>query len=295
MLAKIIKTIGLLSQFNKKEKKHPFIECTSFPDDIKYLGWKQFNNWHFYDEYIFDKSFKSDRKLPKSSTNILTQLNELKQTLINPKSSLIDDTLGKSFSLRFFLHLVADIHQPLHATQHVDEKSQKGDAGGNAFPVKFPSAPNLHTAWDGCLKIFKAIKAPLDDKAFDYLDAAAKDLMTRYDRTKLKDKLAIKERKKWIMESKQLSKDFAYAIKRGETITGDYVKKATPVIEEQLAVGGFRLADILIESLGDGSILDSHVAVADVSDDEDDDRDSSKDNEDENQKLKAVVPQILPN
>lgn len=63
---------------------------------------------------------------------------------------------GLSSAMRFLLHLVGDIHQPLHSTARVNEDYPRGDKGGNAFPL--PShygAKNLHAVWDKVLYEFK--------------------------------------------------------------------------------------------------------------------------------------------
>lgn len=31
-----------------KERKHPFVECASFVDDIKAINQKEYNWWHYY-------------------------------------------------------------------------------------------------------------------------------------------------------------------------------------------------------------------------------------------------------
>jgi hypothetical protein len=62
------------------------------------------------------------------------------------------DVATKGNALRFLLHLVGDLHQPLHATTN-------GDRGGNCVPVTYygrapqenPNgdfSPNLHAVWD---------------------------------------------------------------------------------------------------------------------------------------------------
>ncbi len=59
----------------------------------------------------------------------------------------------RAAALRFLIHLVADVHQPLHAATN-------GDRGGNCLPVRYyrqapkegergSFTPNLHTVWDG--------------------------------------------------------------------------------------------------------------------------------------------------
>src|SRR5438876_5203976 len=64
------------------------------------------------------------------------------------------DTAVKANALRFIIHFVGDLHQPLHATTN-------GDRGGNCVPVTYydrvpqenPNgngdySPNLHGVWD---------------------------------------------------------------------------------------------------------------------------------------------------
>jgi hypothetical protein len=63
------------------------------------------------------------------------------------------DPTRRANALRFVLHLVGDIHQPLHAITN-------GDRGGNCLPVTYFGevpreddrhgfSPNLHRVWDG--------------------------------------------------------------------------------------------------------------------------------------------------
>lgn len=53
-------------------------------------------------------------------------------------------------SLRFLVHFLGDVHQPLHLTNR--------DRGGNSDPVKFEGRRmNLHGLWDGQL-IAKALR-----------------------------------------------------------------------------------------------------------------------------------------
>ena len=76
LMPKIKKLLHDLGRFTK-EKDHAFVECSCFPDDIKYLDWKSFNKWHFYDDYIFGKdASKEERdKLFRSKQNIVWAIN----------------------------------------------------------------------------------------------------------------------------------------------------------------------------------------------------------------------------
>jgi hypothetical protein len=54
----------------------------------------------------------------------------------------------KSYDLVWLLHLVGDIHQPLHATTRVTQSHPKGDAGGNFVKLFGDASSNLHSYWD---------------------------------------------------------------------------------------------------------------------------------------------------
>src|SRR5258705_11546993 len=61
----------------------------------------------------------------------------------------------KSYDLTWLLHLVGDIHQPLHAATRVTAASLEGDAGGNDVRIcedsSCRSTGTLHGVWDGVL------------------------------------------------------------------------------------------------------------------------------------------------
>ena len=68
----------------------------------------------------------------------LTALAHFSAILRDDNASLPD----KALALRFVVHIVSDLHQPLHA-------GKSGDRGGNEFIVTWFDAPsNLHYVWD---------------------------------------------------------------------------------------------------------------------------------------------------
>lgn len=284
-----------------KERDHPFVECACFPDDIKYLGWTSFNKWHFYDDYIVEKGFPKElsSKLHRSKHNILSAINEAKEALKNTRMSLVDDHLSKSFELRYLIHLIGDIHQPLHSTSFVSKDFPKGDVGGNAFPIEHP-AKNLHTLWDKCLttKEFKDTRAPLNDKDWEFLQKKAEYLVKKYPRSDLKERLEIKQARDWIKESRKIAQDYAYkGLTKGIKITDDYINKNIPIVEAQVAIGGYRLADILADIFQDESVFAKHVKNSDDGSDEEEVADAAipvDDREDSNSSDSDSEGQVTP-
>ena len=66
-----------------------------------------------------------------------------------------DESIGLSYALRFLIHYVGDIHQPLHCMNRVDKSYPAGDKGGNDFPLpNHYDANELHAVWDSVIYEF---------------------------------------------------------------------------------------------------------------------------------------------
>jgi len=71
----------------------------------------------------------------------MSALKNFTATLKNPNATLAD----KQLALRFIVHIIGDLHQPLHA-------GREGDRGGNNIRVTlFGQQTSLHTVWDSGL------------------------------------------------------------------------------------------------------------------------------------------------
>lgn len=57
------------------------MEAATYPDDIKYLHWNSFNNWHFNDFYWTKDG--SDVNLPENPENVVWAIDECTSTLLN--------------------------------------------------------------------------------------------------------------------------------------------------------------------------------------------------------------------
>lgn len=48
-----------LSMFTTFEREHPFVECSTFADEIKEQGFDDQSHWHFVDKPFYDKDYNS--------------------------------------------------------------------------------------------------------------------------------------------------------------------------------------------------------------------------------------------
>jgi nuclease S1 len=149
------------------------------------------------------------------------------------------------------VHLVGDIHQPLHA-------ADRRDRGGNRVQVSFfgeRDAPpygslNLHSVWDVSL-VSRLVADRGGESAFVSASIAAADRSV-WERGSIAD---------WIAESHALARDRVYPMLpvpsacgtkiSGVVAIGDpYYEGAAPVVGLQLRKAGVRLARVLNEALG---------------------------------------------
>jgi hypothetical protein len=172
---------------------------------------------------------------PIPSPNAVTQIKAFR-TLI--KSTKPDPL--KSYDLVWLLHLVGDVHQPLHATSRVSAADPRGDSGGNNVKCGSPCPSELHGYWDDVLGTntspVPALAAALALPAAD--PVAAK----------------IADESKWIAESFQLAKDDVYVVPIGPgdgpfTLTAPYETKAKTVAQARVALAGARLAALINANL----------------------------------------------
>lgn len=151
------------------------------------------------------------------------------------------------------VHIVGDIHQPLHSCAYFSDKFPKGDMGGNLIKMTYGDKgqiKNLHMLWDSVLlKVLDNNVMPLDNEGKVYLENYSKSLMKEHTRASL-DGILKKNWQfdSWIMESWRICKEFVYpTILKDPNPTADYIKKGEQIARERLVLAGYRLSDLLVK------------------------------------------------
>ena len=177
----------------------------------------------------------------------------------------------KAVALCWLLHLIGDIHQPLHAASQYSSlfPGKGGDLGGNLFGLKVEGrATNLHRFWDDLLGDDPNY---LDDggdrqvRIYNLAREAAEELRgAAFGRDTLKADLETNTTfPSWVDESFELAKSVAYQggalkavrVKDGqvppeaEEAGKDYVDQARAVARKRAALAGHRTADKLKQLL----------------------------------------------
>ncbi|MCC6589117.1 MAG: S1/P1 nuclease [Bryobacterales bacterium] len=248
----------------KQRARYAFMKAAVWPDTIKgdqrfyddarrgatatptvagFPNMKQHRNWHY-----INVAFSTDgTRTPENSPapNALTELKRMRHSVAGiPSDKPTED--DAVYVLPWLLHLVGDVHQPLHcATRYRKvQKDAQGrpvsDLGGNT--VNVVGAYNLHAFWDDALGI-------VDSDAYvnQLIKVMAKQPKDAKPRT---------DPQTWIDEGFLVAKDAVYSFgNEGGTkdnpvqLDGSYVARSRDVARRRAALGGRRLAAVLNEAL----------------------------------------------
>jgi hypothetical protein len=141
-------------------------------------------------------------------------------------------------ALKFVVHLVGDLHQPLHC-------SNDDDRGGNGKKLWFEGREmSLHALWDNCLEKYPRGNA--------VQLAAALDRDISADEAREWSTGSVES---WAYESYLIARDKiypGYAARNGTNLGHGYIIYMRPVVDRQLEKAGVRLAWVLNHTLGDG-------------------------------------------
>jgi len=172
--------------------------------------------------------------------NVETEVAVFRQVLAANASATL-----KSYDVVWLLHLIGDIHQPLHCTSRFTSTQTSGDSGGNDVKVCAAGDPtctgNLHAFWDDLLGSSSATPQQVAPVAAALASVAVdpKDLDVHT----------------WVDESFELAKTAVYA----NPPVGDgagpfhydqaYADNAKSVAQKRVVQAGLRLANILNSEL----------------------------------------------
>lgn len=181
------------------------------------------STWH-YKNIDADETY--DNAVLNESGDVVTAINAQVEALRSGKL----DKEQQAIALRMLVHLVGDVHCPMHM-------GHKSDRGGNKWQVQFfNNGKNLHSIWDtdvleSCHKWTYSEWA----KEIDVCDkkAAAQIVTGGPD--------------DWGRETYAITTEIYNTTPVGAKLSYDYISEWAPTVEQQLLKGGLRLAKLLNE------------------------------------------------
>jgi hypothetical protein len=254
-----------LDRYCKEGRIDSLADASTWPDDFRVMH-PETAPWHYVDIPLGTTSRDVEKFCdPKEgcvTRAIRDELAVLRSANSNPKD--------RADALRFLIHFVGDLHQPLHAATNNDE-------GGNCVPVTFfdamprlrnpqteSYAPNLHGVWDTNILERTTTGKSVDQVATD-LDASFRGKMARWQK-------GSPNIDAWVWESYKLASKKVYGalpahipveipqpvkscaednhvsarnLKLNEHLEAPYQDMAAPIVHQQVAKAGARLAMLL--------------------------------------------------
>ena len=184
----------------------------------------------------------------QQDVNAVNTINWCKSVLKANKEGI---SFERAWMTRYLLHVVGDIHQPLHSTNYFNDTFKNGDLGGNLIKVNLINGTsfNLHSYFDSIAleqDPDNRIQRPLNDSFREQLKGEARDLMKKYTADSLAKEIAKTDPKVWGAEAFEFAVNKIYSFtQRSNQITAEYQAEMQELLHRQLALGGYRLAEAI--------------------------------------------------
>jgi hypothetical protein len=198
----------------------------SWPDEIrnerKYQSlWKRTRHLHYINFDSRDCDYKP-RLQCKDGSCVVAAIEHYEKVLADPSQAKVK----RRRALIFVVHLIGDVHQPLHA-------GYRRDAGGNRYQVQFEGkGSNLHRVWDSGMLRTRHMSSR------QYADFLAAQGPVELPATKP----GVPPPVQWAERSCRITRKI---YPHGHKIGPAYVHKWLPVADRQLRIAGARLANVL--------------------------------------------------
>jgi hypothetical protein len=182
------------------------------------------SNWHYINlpaglnEEQLNFALKRDT-VTDAYTKILYLSAELKNKTLEQEK--------KVMYLRLLIHLVGDLHQPMHTGRFED-------LGGNKIQLTwFGQNTNLHRVWDSDL---------IDSQQLSYTEYSRS--INFIDRNQLHS-LQSKDTAQWVKDSYRISEKLYANVKNGDKLGYRYIYDNLAIANQQMLKGGIHLAALL--------------------------------------------------
>ena len=260
----------------KERAKRMFIEGARWADDTKGTIHDR-PTWHTARWPIIAKDAPPEAKAAAEARKGRPAGQAIEALVMNYAmlSSAETNSAERASALAWLLHLIGDIHQPLHVSDQYSKEFPAGNGSGTSEyvidPVNEKPIP-LHLLWDS--NIYRST-------AFDAIEQNAQELVEKYPRSAFPELKGLEgpgDFEKWARESYDVAVDFAYgygiktvsdpekdldtdkAVKKmvayilhgvspledAPAVPAEYWEKLQQVVQRRITLAGYRIADLVI-------------------------------------------------
>jgi hypothetical protein len=199
--------------------------------------------WHFVDTPIVDPAYTGPTPPPVFNVSDLL-LNQLGAIQCG-----VSDIWTHAFMIRAFVHLIGDIHCPVHVMEGYSAKFPDGDRGGNSITISIAysgKSTNLHHYWDGGLDLYTNSTSKLD---MDKFRAECDEIIQSHPSSTFSEELKERNPQQWADSVHPIAVDYVYGklLQKEDKYSVDqaYADAGRPHVQRLIALAGYRLAQTL--------------------------------------------------
>lgn len=212
-------------------------EVSIWADSVRKQSEWSFTAWYHFEKIFDGKDFlKNIQQLPQTDRElggVVTAILQAEKVFTNPRSTTAD----KESALKFIIHFVGDLHQPLHT-------GRPEDKGGNSIPRTWEGfKTNLHAIWDfyiietGHAELFQTADSSTPEVVY------APYLKTKFKNLRLSSR-QVQDINMWVNESLAM-RPAAYEFMDEDP--EEYTERFLSAVDQRVYVAGVRLAAMLNE------------------------------------------------
>jgi len=244
VVGKIASLLPLIDASCHAGRPYDFVNAGTWLDDVRKIN-REWSKWHYVDVPCAGNAF-----VEPNPPHALWALDRATAVLGSRDAT----PQARAEALGQVIHLVADIHQPLHTA------SRNGDRGGNAVAIEplidgEPGPENLHAFWDAAYRYDTVQGQVVELGSSHYLNIAqtATALLAQAPDSETPVPLSRKPWHQWARETHALACQNGWPAQGGSPValTPDFVHQAHEIADRQIVRAGLRLAALLNEELGD--------------------------------------------
>ena len=204
-----------------------FVAASTWLDSIRKKNIHEFDALHY-----IDIPFSNDKThLPAlKSRNALSAIKQAVLVLLSNRAT----STQKKLNLRILIHVIGDIHQPMHTATKISRRLPSGDKGGGLFLLsKNPISRNLHGYWDNGGGFLNPNK-----RHYSFANSVYQL------EKKWPCSLANQQSKpeQWVLSSHYIALTQAYTLKTHRKPSKKYQQRVKDSSEKQIVFAGCRLA-----------------------------------------------------
>lgn len=238
--AAVRREIESLFAVDADPKTNSFVTSSCWADDRKT---PQTGPWHYYDIFYRKDSKRAKNKPAKE--NAVWAIDKFSKVLADrraPREQRLE-------ALKYIVHIVGDLHQPLHCESRESDALPGGDRGGNDFKIVSPPGLNpaprsLHFLWDLGGGLFVPVARPLPPDGVAKVESLAADIVRLESENAMREARDIRPMS-WVKEGLKISKELVYNLPEATVPSFVYLAKCQSICARRAALAGYRLASLL--------------------------------------------------